>query len=93
MNLNSEAWLAWALKRIQDNPFNLINEPMPWKFRLWLRSKQKTLLDQPQRWCLRLLSLERKTAAICAGMCFTWEMWVKVIRRGQLPVTTFIHRR
>ena len=30
--VNSEAWLAWVLERIQDHPANRINELLPWAY-------------------------------------------------------------
>ncbi|MFK5978128.1 MAG: transposase domain-containing protein [Rhizobiaceae bacterium] len=39
--VNSEAWLAWVLERIQDHRVNRINGLLPWNYQA-MKDEQKT---------------------------------------------------
>ena len=38
--VNSEAWLAWVLERIQDHPVNRIGELMPWAYQAMVEEQK-----------------------------------------------------
>jgi transposase len=38
--VNSEAWLAWVLERIQNHPVNSINELLPWNYQAMINEQK-----------------------------------------------------